>query len=233
MNLYVLVEDGKSGRIIMDRWIGMLLPGLRRAEAVGAVQDNHYVVFSGFGYPRLLGTNPASPSKNVLGQTIETINASQKFDYLVIFLDGDNEGPWERTRQVREKIAGYQETLSIPFAVFVQNKCLETWLLGNRDFFPSEASPAFSSYAAHYDVSSQDPELMGADPGSALTDSLFHEKYLRQMMKEAGHLYSKSRPAPIVCTPSFMTGLQERVLQTCHLGSLLYFFDFMADFPLS
>ena len=126
MNLYILVEDGKSGHKIIDHWIPLLLPTLTRAPNIQEMTDNQYVIYSGLGYPRILGTDRTSPSKNVLGQTIETINEIKKFDYLLIFLDGDDEGVEKRIDIVTNKISHYPEPLSCPFIIFVQNKCLET-----------------------------------------------------------------------------------------------------------
>ena len=143
MNLYILVEDGKSGHKIIDHWIPLLLPSITRAPTIDEMTENQYVIFSGLGYPRILGTDATSPSKNVLGQTIETINDTQKIDYLLIFLDGDEEGTERRTEIVTQKIKNYPKPLTCPFVIFVQNKCLETWLLGNRDFFPAQPSEKF------------------------------------------------------------------------------------------
>ena len=107
MNLYILVEDGKSGHKIIDHWIPLLLPSITRAPTIDEMTENQYVIFSGLGYPRILGTDATSPSKNVLGQTIETINDTQKIDYLLIFLDGDEEGTERRTEIVTQKIKNY------------------------------------------------------------------------------------------------------------------------------
>ncbi|MTL36218.1 hypothetical protein GMA24_00720, partial [Turicibacter sanguinis] len=112
MNLYILVEDGKSGHKIIDNWIGNLMPSLTRVATVNEVTDQNYVIFSGLGYPRLLGTDPSSPSRNILGQTIETINRSHKFNYLLIFLDGDDEGVMARKQITINKIKNYPHALS-------------------------------------------------------------------------------------------------------------------------
>ena len=228
MNLYILVEDGKSGHKIMDQWISILLPFLSRAKDVGSVSQNQYILFSGFGYPRILGTNPDSPDKNVLGATIETINDSGRFDYLLIFLDGDHEGTHARKKKVEDKIQGFKEPLSIPYFVFIQNICFETWLLGNQDMMPKNPSPSFSPYEAHYSVFKSDPELMPNNPLSGVsTPSLYHARYLRAMLKEAGHHYNKSKPAPVVMTDYYLKQLKKRTLETPHLKSLTEFFEFM------
>ena len=56
MNLYILVEDGKSGHKIIDHWIPLLLPSITRAPTIDEMTENQYVIFSGLGYPRILGT---------------------------------------------------------------------------------------------------------------------------------------------------------------------------------
>lgn len=164
--------------------------------------DNQYVIFSGLGYPRIVGTDVTSPSKNVLGQTIETINDTQK-------------------------IKNYPKLLTCPFVIFVQNKCLETWPLGNRDFFPAQPSEKFLPFLTHYNVYSNDPESMENDlrrrPVS--TSSLYHERYLRCMMQENGYRYSKSRPAPIMYTEVFINELKGRIKEINHLSSLQSFFN--------
>lgn len=228
MNLYLLVEDGKSGQKIISRWIKLLLPFLEPAKTVASVHQNNYIVFSGFGYPRILGTNPESPEKNVLGATIETINDSGRFDCLLLFIDGDHEGAEARKQQVHEKISTYENTLTIPYFVFIQNICFETWLLGHGDLLPHTPSPHFAAYLSHYDTSSFDPEAMPNNPAAGVaTASLYHERYLRALLKESGHHYNKSRPAPIVMTAPYLGALKKRTQETVHLKSLAEFFEFM------
>lgn len=228
MNLYILVEDGKSGHKIIDNWIGNLMPSLTRVATVNEVTDQNYVIFSGLGYPRLLGTDPSSPSRNILGQTIEIINRSHKFNYLLIFLDGDDEGVMARKQITINKIKNYPHALSCPYQIFVQNKCIETWLLGNRDYFPTSYSKAFAPFANHYNVAIQDPELMEKDNrGLVSTNALYHERYLRQMMQEVGLHYMKSRAHPVMYSLEFIEGLQKRVFETDDLRSLKEFFEFI------
>jgi len=230
MNLYLLVEDGKSGHKIIDQWIKLLLPFLERAKTISEVGDNHYIVFSGFGYPRILGTNPESPEKNVLGATIETLNQSGRFDYLLIFIDGDHEGAEARKQKVQAKIDQYPNPLEVPYFVFIQNICFETWLLGNQGLVPDAPSAGFLPYVAFYDIKAKDPEAMPNNPLAGVgTASLYHERYLRALLKEGGHHYNKSRPAPIVMTVEYLEALKKRTNETAHLKSLAEFFDFMEN----
>ena len=211
MKLYILVEDGKSGHKIIDHWIPLLLPTLTRAKSMAELQNNQYVIFSGMGYPRLLGTDPASPEKNILGQTIDTINRYQEIDYLLIFLDGDDDGVSIRQQRVTQKIENYPHPLGCP------------------SFFPNKPHLNFLPFLTHYNVYTDDPELMEKDPDVPLasTSALYHERYLKAMMQNLGYHYSKSRPAPIMYTQLFLDGLKERVTQTPHLQSLNHFFMFI------
>lgn len=228
MNLYLLVEDGKSGHKLIDHWMNQLMPNLTRVPSVDDVTDDTYIIFSGLGYPRILGTDGTTPQKNILGQTIQTINQSKKFDYLLIFLDADDEGVERRKIITLNKVNNYQQTLCCPVRVFVQNKCIETWLLGNRDLFPIEYSQNFLPFVQHYNVSKLDPELMEMDHRRLVTtNSLYHERYLRQMMQEVGLRYTKSRPHPFMYSDKFIFGLQKRVTETNHLNSLKEFFHFI------
>lgn len=234
MNLYILVEDGKSGHKLIDHWMKHLMPSLTRVPSINDVTEHNYIIFSGLGYPRILGTDGSAPQKNILGQTIQTINQSQKFDYLLIFLDADDEGVERRKTITLNKVNNYQQTLCCPVQVFVQNKCVETWLLGNRDLFPIEYSQNFLPFAQHYNVSKLDPELMEMDHRRLVTtNSLYHERYLRQMMQEVGLRYTKSRPHPFIYSAEFISGLQKRVAETDHLDSLKEFFFFIEDLKKS
>ena len=214
MKLYILVEDGKSGHKIIDHWIPLLLPTLTRAKSIAEIQNNQYVLYSGMGYPRLLGTDRSSPEKNILGQTIDTINLYQTIDYLLIFLDGDDDGVSLRHQIVQQKIESYHRPLSCPYVIFVQNKCLETWLLGNRDLFPTTPLPNFLPFLAHYNVSIDDPEQMEKDPNFAFasTSALYHERYLRAMMQNLGYRYSKFivRRKPGDCIRNIPHGIRSR-----------------------
>ncbi|MCL1951130.1 MAG: hypothetical protein FWF59_15525 [Turicibacter sp.] len=230
MNLYILVEDGKSGHKIIGEWIGMLLPFMKRARDVASVRENSYIVFSGYGYPRILGTNPESPEKNVLGATIETINEKGCFDYFLIFLDGDGEDSQSRKDKVKQKIRNYRIPLAIPYYVFIQNICFESWLLGNQALYPIPYSKLFMPFGQHYNVKRLDPELMPNNPlAGTQTASLYHERYLRAMLKESGYHYNKSKPAPIVFSPGYLDQLKSRTAQSPHLKSLAIFFDFMEE----
>jgi len=227
LNLYILVEDAKSGKEIVEKWIGLICPKLKRVNTVGELTYNSYIVFSGHGYPSMLGINPESKPKNILGETIETINETGIIDFFLVFVDGDEAGVTKRIASVVKKINLYPTGLICPYAVFVQNKCLETWLLGNTDLLSKNPIDEIVNFLNHYDIFENDPELMKKDKRYATTDSLYHERYLREMMKYAGHRYNKAKAAPIMLTNEYINGLKNRLEKTDHLLSLRTFFEFM------
>lgn len=78
--------------------------------------------------------------------------------------------------------------------LFIQNRCIETWLLGNRKLFTSKQpleSP-LKDYAFYYDISKNNPELMGKYDQDYHAD--FHEKYLKAIFQAKGLKYSKTMP---------------------------------------
>ena len=111
------------------------------------------------------------------------------------------------------------------FKIIVQNRCLETWFLGNRVVYPRQPnSETFREYAKFYNVSIDDPELMGLYKDFA-SISLFHYSYLKEMLAERGIRYTKSIPRAVT-DPPYIQQLIARVEETDHLKTLKDFFDF-------
>ena len=188
---------------------------------------------SGCGFPRILGVDPHSPSRNVLGATITDINRYGAIDRLVLVFDADDAPIGKRYRMAIQAIKSYPGGLKCPFSIFLVNHCFETWLLGNRDMYPTGRIPyQFQPFDEYYNVSTRDPEKM---PGvrEYLTTSLFHAEYLRQMLLTQRIFYSKRNPGAI-CTKAYLTALRERInaldednKPEGHLSSLKRFFDFL------
>ncbi|MEM9213436.1 MAG: hypothetical protein AAGD25_03730 [Cyanobacteria bacterium P01_F01_bin.150] len=74
-----------------------------------------------------------------LDNAIDKIKEVNKYDYLVICIDADEENILERQGYVQQVIADRCVDLgSTKLKVIVQNRCIETWLLGNRKIFNSK-----------------------------------------------------------------------------------------------
>lgn len=234
MNFYILVEDGKSGQEIIKKWVSVLLPNLKRKRTIANIDTDSYVINSGHGYPRVIGIDPKSHEKNVLGDTIDSINCYKNIDYLVLFLDGDDEGIEKRKETVEEKIKNYGNEISCKYKIIVQNKCIETWLLGNDNIFPKTYSSNFEKFVLNYNVKEFDPEDMNRKEGyETLTNAKYHVKYLQSMLKESGINYSKANPSEIVYTIDYLNELRNRINKTNHLKSMKEFFDFIDSLTIN
>ncbi|MEM8642550.1 MAG: hypothetical protein AAGG51_27585 [Cyanobacteria bacterium P01_G01_bin.54] len=187
MNLYFLVEGKSTETKIYPKWLQYLIPELVRVKYHDQVSINNYYLISGKGYPRILYDG--------LENAVDKILEMQKYDYLVMCVDADEESVEERQRYIDDFI--YAKELNLgktKIEVIVQNRCMETWLLGNRKMFDSRQplEQPLSSYVDYYDVSSSDPEAMGSYDQKNHAD--FHCEYLREVFRSRNTTYSKKLP---------------------------------------
>ncbi|WP_437905759.1 hypothetical protein WME95_47205 [Sorangium sp. So ce327] len=66
-------------------------------------------------------------------------------------------------------------------------------------------------------MSTDDPERMGTYPGY-VTRASFHLAYLKAMLIERSHRYTKQRPG-VVIEPSYFEALRARCARTGHIQS--------------
>lgn len=225
MNVFFYVEDSRAGREMFEFLIRLVMKGHTRVRNISMVRRDNYVVESGYGYPSMLGTRLASPSKNRLGITIDEINSHGGIDCLVLCLDTDGEGE-SKAKQVERSIREYRNKLRCPYKVFVQNICAETWLLGIDAIFPGVYGAAFEPYVKHYNVLKLDPEQMDKPRGYERTLAFYHYEYLREMAKQNAVTISKSN-CKALFKKHYMKRLIHRVDNTGHLPSLGSFLDFL------
>lgn len=217
MNLYFLVEGRRSEAKVYPLWLSHLLPHLTRVQRFDEAKENHYFLISGGGYPSIF---------HHLQNAVEEVNSVKSYDYLVLCLDADEYSVEERKKEV----AGFLEKKKleldrVELKVIVQNRCLEKWFLGNRVVYPRQPeSEVFREYAGFYDVSLDDPELMGLFKGFS-SISAFHYSYLREMLAERNIKYTKSMPRAVT-EKHYLGQLLSRVKDTGHLGTMKEFFDF-------
>ena len=79
--------------------------------------------------------------------------------------------------------------------LIVQNRCIETWFLGNRKVYTRnpQKNHSFIEYSNFFNVSQNDPELMKKIENYEGSISNFHVTYLKTMFNERGNMtYSKS-----------------------------------------
>ncbi len=191
MNLYFLVEGRRTETRVYPQWLTHLLPHYSRVLSVESVLKNNYFLLSGEGYPRLLD--------EALQRSIEDINACGRYTYFVICVDADDFSVEERSREVMARLEAASPVLdpSVSARILVQNRSIETWFLGNRAVFPRNPNgKKFREFVKFYNVSENDPEIMGMmDDHSNHAD--FHHEYLREMFIERGIFYTKRNPGHV------------------------------------
>jgi hypothetical protein len=161
-----------------------------------------------------------------LKNAIEEVNASSNYDFLIVALDADECTPQERLQEIEAFMEKEKLKLeNCKLKLLIQNRCFETWFMGNRKVYPRHPKgDEFIEYAKFYNVSQKDPERMGLYPGFTEV-SKFHYRYLKEMLLERNIFYTKSRPRGVV-DRAYLDQLILRTDDTPHLSSLKDFFDF-------
>jgi hypothetical protein len=218
MNLYFLVEGMQSERKVYPAWLSHLLPELTRVQSYDEVNEKNYYLISGEGYPSLYDFIPPS---------IEEINLSGKYNYFVVCLDAEENTVAQRHAEIYDFLN--QEKLELKNAeivLIVQNRCLETWLLGNRKIYSKQPQyQPLLDYTKYYNVSVDCPEKMGKYLDFN-THAQFHGAYLRALFEAKNITYSKKRPGDVL-KPFYLEQLLTRIeFQPEQLTTFRHFIDF-------
>lgn len=218
MNLYFLVEGRRTERKVYPKWLGILLPQLQQVTYLEEVTHNHFYLFSGNGYPSILD--------NHLANAITEINDMGNIDYLIMCIDADEATVAERKQEVLTFMAEHQLELhyKTKFVLIIQNRCIETWCLGNQRIF--KRNPEFEplkEYVNFYNVQKDDPEKMGKLVEFE-THSQFHEDYLSELLHVRNIAYTKKNPKGIV-EAYYLQELENRVNTTNHIQTFKVFLD--------
>ena len=225
MNIYFLIEGQSTEADVYPVWLSYLVPKLMRVECFDEIEQNNYYLFSSYGIP--------SVEKDIVN-AIKDINAINKYNYFVICLDADAATISQREEKIftllkEENVELNSKTF---LKIIVQNKCIETWFLGNRKVYRKnpQKDKQFIEYSKFYNVCRFDPELMEKPQNYERSISTFHFKYLKAMFRERGNMrYSKSNSKEIQ-KESYLNELKNRVNDNHqHLFSFSNFLDFCCD----
>lgn len=216
MNVYFLVE-GKSEKKVYPKWLKYLLPMLKQVENFDEVEQYNYYLFSSCGYPSIL-----EDIKNAA----KDINDCGKYSYLVICMDADEASTEERKEAIMGIFKPGLQELKAILVIIVQNRCFETWFLGNRKVYPRNLEDdCLRKYCQFYNVSVKDPEMMPTFAGFS-SIAQFHGDYLKRMLKEKRIHYTKQNPRE-VGESYYIEELRKRVTdEPQHLKTLQDFFRF-------
>lgn len=222
MKIYFLVEGRRTEKKVYAAWLKHLLPELSRMTYCDDVINNGYFLISGEGYPSLIYDH--------LPAAIEDINRTGGYNYLVVSLDADEDSVTSRNNEISSFLIQQDLRLrNTELVVIVQNRCLETWFLGNRRIVTSSPqSQVLRNYLAYYNVRQQDPEMMGCH-SSCARHAQFHLQYLKELLQAKSLSYTKKYPGPVL-EQSYLAQLQTRVSdQPSDLASLQVFLNFCQD----
>lgn len=219
MRIYFLVEGRRTEAKIYRAWLSHLIPELSRITRYDEVIPNSYFLFSAEGYPSIILEH--------IPNSIEDINRIGGYDYFVVALDGDQGTVQDRIDELNESLSDNRiHLIGTELRIIVQNRCIETWLLGNRRMVRrNPTSLVLQEYLEHYNVRLGDPELM-PEHADFNTHAQFHNQYLKEVFRERNIHYSKNRPGHALDKP-YLEELISRVHdEASHLGSLQVFLDF-------
>lgn len=219
MNLYFLVEGTQSERKVYPAWLDHLLPELQRVQSCDDVNEKNYYLISGEGYPSLI--------YDFIPRSIAEINSNGKYSYFVVCLDAEENTVAELTTEIDAFLSKQKLKLNNAEIVLIfQNRCLESWLLGNRKIYPKNPqNKPLLDYTKYYDVSVNCPENMGRYQ-EFNTHAQFHGAYLRALFEAKNITYSKKRPGDVL-KPFYLEQLLTRIqVQPEQLTTFRQFIDF-------
>lgn len=219
MNLYFLVEGTQSERKVYPAWLAHLLPELQRVQSCDDVNEKNYYLISGEGYPSLI--------YDFIPRAIAEINSNGKYSYFVVCLDAEENTVAELTTEIDNFLDEQKLKLNnAELMLIFQNRCLESWLLGNRKIYSrNPQNKPLLDYTKYYDVSVNCPENMGKYQ-EFNTHAQFHGAYLRSLFEAKNITYSKKRPGDVL-KPFYLEQLVARIqVQPEQLTTFRQFIDF-------
>ncbi|MCF4966425.1 hypothetical protein [Nostoc sp. CMAA1605] len=219
MNIYFLVEGKSTERKVYPAWLAHLLPELQRVKNYNDVVKNNYYLFSANGYPSIIYEH--------LPNAIADMNANGNYSYLVVCLDAEEVTVDYRKQEIKDFLGSQSCVLeNAHIVLIIQNRCFETWCLGNKKIYTKNPSEhPLLTYTRYYDVSVNCPELMGRYPDFS-THAKFHEAYLKELFRSKNISYSKSNPGDVIKL-FYLEELLKRVQnETEHLPSFQSFINF-------
>lgn len=208
---YFVVEGEATELFVYPEWIKNLKPELTifsdYDDFVSAESGIYFV--SGYGYPNIF---------NEIANAVKNINKINDVDCFCVILDADEDEAEIREKAVKEVVLNEKMVSHTNLEVVVQNRCFETFLLGNQKCFSRQTTNAeLIKLIQYYDVLNNDPELMG-NYSQDFTHSQFHFKYAVTMLREKRVRYTKSS-CGAVAEGSFYEALVQRIKSTTHLDS--------------
>lgn len=225
MNVYFLVEGTMAEPTVYQSWLNHLVPKLQPVEAYLEATAWHYHLVS-------IGGKWGNRVTKI-SRALQEVEEHGNYDYLVVCIDAEENTVAEVNEGLEALLAAPTTTFKrqqtgqqTELIVIVQNRCLETWFLGNRALYPqiSPHSQELADFMRYYDASQNDPELMGQE--TFATHAQFHKRYFWRLFYEQG-IKNKRLQLEQAAKPRFLQQLETRVRdEPTHLQSFQTFLAF-------
>jgi hypothetical protein len=235
VNLLFLVEGGKTEPKVYKAWLQHLFPSLTFVVRPEDMTMNTYRIIAGNGYPSMVDRQNNNSEVSRLEACLIDIEKFGNVNHFFICIDSEEHSYTARFHELKSKLddlkSGYNiDSSKTEIHIIIQHCCFETWALGNAEI-PNEyssigSSPVLSEFQAYYDVLVNDPEEMSSFPPGHIfrTKAKFHERYLKEYLKEFGLSYSKKDPK-VVADKKYLDALKKRCESMNHLSSLKLLLD--------
>lgn len=235
MNLLFLVEGGKTEPKVYKAWLQHLFPSLTFVVRPEDMTMNTYRIIAGNGYPSMVDRQNNNSEVSRLEACLIDIEKFGNVNHFFICIDSEDHSYTARFHELKSKLddlkSGYNiDSSKTEIHIIIQHCCFETWALGNAEI-PNEyssigSSPVLSEFQAYYDILVNDPEEMSSFPPGHIfrTKAKFHERYLKEYLKEFGLSYSKKDPK-VVADKKYLDALKKRCESMNHLSSLKLLLD--------
>ncbi len=214
MNYYIVVEGPAEKRVYKD-WIKHLRPELNYVKDIFDINNNHFSIISGGGYPQYF---------EIIESAIEDVNSHTNIDKLIISIDSEDMTFNEQYDELNEFLS--DKVCSADVQIIIQHFCFETWALGNKRIGPRnpERGSELHKYKAIFNVLNNDPELLPNYPKEELNRSQFALKYLVTLLKAKNSSYSKRMPNAVI-NNHFFEGVKKRCVVNNQIGSFKLFLE--------
>jgi hypothetical protein len=220
MRYYIVVEGRCGESIVYPKWISYVNEQLVQKFCIDDIVDNSYYLISGNGFPRYY---------QVIDNAIEDINASGKFDCLVIAVDSEEFSYSEKYEDILTHVGA--RLVSAELKIIIQHPCMETWALGNRVVYRrNPEDEMLRKFLKFYNVRVLDPELLPDYPEKDLNRAQFAFLYLKHILVDRyPHLtYTKSNPN-VLLHIKYFEQLKKRLIETKHINSFKVFLQTFSD----
>lgn len=212
MILYFVVEGRHYEKKIYKKWIPYLKSQLNYVDTVADLKANSFYIVSGNGYPQY---------KLRIRDACADINNLGNIDCLFICVDTEESKYEARLNEINEYIRNECPPINCEIIVIIQNKCIECWLMGNKDIDISNTSNhELVRYRNNYNVNVLDPEKLTSINNRTIGE--YAKRYLILMLRENGLRYTRNSVRD-VATHDYFIKLLERFEDDEHIKTFQYF----------